>query len=128
MGRVVRIDKVAVVDGVRILTVDPGNGSLDDVELFLPPGEDGLPVAGDLAVVVDAVGNAGPVAVATLDEEQPDGAAGGKRIYARDASGAIISWVRLSPDGKVEVNNGAGEIIMDPSGKVTINGNFEVLP
>jgi len=128
MGRIVRVVKTAVVDGVRIITVDPGNESFDDAELYLPPGEDSMPQVGDLVVVVSAVLNGGPIVVGTLDESTPDGVEGKKRIYSRGSSGTPKAWVTLNVDGSIEISNGSGTFTMATSGKVTINGNLEVLP
>ena len=128
MGIVMRIDAVGVVDGVRTVTVDGGNGSPDDLELYLPPGEDSLPMVNDLVIVVDADGNDGPVAVAVLDENTPDGDEGGKRLYARKADGTPVCWVHLKTDGVIEISNGSGTFEMAKNGTVTINGNLEVLP
>ena len=129
MGRIARVEKVSVVDSVRIVTVDDGSGSPDDVDLYLPPGVDALPMVGDLVTLVDAVGNDGPVTVTALDDTTPDGEGGWYRLYSRNAAGAVMAWVRLEGDGKIEIANENGKIEMLADGTVDVNnGNLEVLP
>jgi len=111
-----------------VLTVDAGSGASKQADLYLPPGVDAMPQPGDLVVLVNAVGNDGPVVVAVLDGITPDDEAGWVRLYSRDSDGAAIAWVRLKGDGSLELANDNGTIEMDASGIVSINGNLEVLP
>ena len=127
MARIARVEKVSVVDGVRTITVDIGDGSMNDADLYMPPGVDAMPMKDDLVIIDEAPSNGGFVALATLDDtDTPDGTTGGYRAYARGSSGAVVAWVRMKPSGEIEIANGNGSFVMEASGKVTINGNFEV--
>jgi len=127
MGRVARVEKTEVIDGVRVLTVDAGSSPIQ-AELYLPPGVDAMPQKDDLVILVDAIGNDGPVTVAVLDEITPDDEEGWYRLYSRDSAGAAIAWVRLKSDGSLELANKKGSIEMASDGTVSVNDNLKVLP
>jgi len=128
VGRVARVEKTEVIDGVRVLTVDAGSGASKQVDLYLPPGVDAMPLPDDLVILINAIGNDGPVTVAVLDEITPDDEGGWHRLYSRNSDGAAIAWVRLKSDGSLELANENGIIEMASNGTVSINGNLEVLP
>lgn len=128
MGRVGTVKAVNSEDfnGEKLNTVvvDLGGGEVITGEHFCNSGDDALPQIGDYAIVVgvDIVGYIDyNTEFITLRGE--------KRIYARDADGALICSIYLQQDGTILVSNDSGSIEMSSSGVISLNeGNLEVDP
>lgn len=93
-----------------------------------PIGDDSRPLPGDYAVISSAAGTGRQSIVGYFDPaNDPKTQPGEKRIYARDASGAMVVELWLKNTGEVLINNGAGTFVMEPGGTVDING-FRITP
>jgi hypothetical protein len=93
----------------RDVTVDTGGGAVVSAPLYAPPGVDAPPLPGDVVALTDAKGS-GEVAALGVAVE-PGAEPGELWLFARNSSGVIVATIKLSA-----------------SGKVTVNGNLEVLP
>lgn len=99
--------KRSVEDGANIteVVVDEGDGDTATVPFFQPIGEDSQPLPGDELVTVESSGSGAEVAVAGADIKNAGKAGKGeKRLYARDASGAVVAEVWLHSDGTVSLD------------------------
>lgn len=132
MARSAEVQNVERVsrDGVPLVEVqvDAGDDDPATVEHWAPPGDDSPPLAGDFVQLVDARGAGAEAAVGYLDvANQGQAEPGEKRLYARNASGAVVATIWLKGDGTVVVTNLSGNSLeMAPSGDVTIKGNLLV--
>ena len=120
--------------------LDPGGGPNVTSEHFSAPGDDAHPLPGDYVVHVAIQRSGGSAVVGYLDPKNDQkAAAGDKRIYARDSSGASIVelWLKndgtavlenenatitMSPDGAIKAENANGDIELASSGNITVNG------
>lgn len=104
--------------------VDAGAGDITSAELFQPPGEDSLPMAGDTALLQESAGS-GVKAVVGFDDPANEGqaAAGEKRIYSRTAAGALAADIWLKADGSVhiEIHDLAVPLFLKSPGPVIID-------
>lgn len=105
-------------------TVDPGGGANVAAPHFSSPGDDSFPLIGDYVVIVPGPGTGREQAVAYADPlNEPQAAAGEKRIYARDPSdGSVAVSIWLKADGSVVIDNGAGSITLGAAGTIDLNG------
>jgi hypothetical protein len=124
-GVVVKVERVA--SGVDV-TVDLGEDTVT-AEHYTPPGVDALPQVGDEVVVEEAEGQGDR----TVSKYQPPAAVEGvaaegeHRVYARDASGAVVCEIHLKGSMEISLGNAAGGIQIRPDGTVVING-VEISP
>lgn len=103
--------------------VDRGSGDNVTSQHFGPSGDDSPPLPGDYAVLSNAAGTGRQSAVGYRDAKNDGEAAPGeKRIYARDASGAVIATVWINNAGEVSIFNNNGAFTLEPNGDVVING------
>lgn len=108
---------------VSDIKADPGGGANITYEHFEPAGDDSQPLAGDFIVTVENAGAGRASAVGFLDPKNAKlSGPGEKRLYARNSSGAVVVSVWLKADSSVVINNGGGNITLEPSGTVNING------
>lgn len=118
-------------DGKELVEVrvDAGDDDPSTAEHWGPPGDDSPPLPGhDFAHLVETSGSGAEAAVGYQDVTN-DGEAepGEKRLYARNAAGAVVATVWLKGDGAVVVTNLGGKSLeMAPNGDVTIKGNLLV--
>ena len=104
-------------------TVDPGGGSNITADHFANPGDDSYPLDTDFAAVVSNGRTGGGAAVGYADPITTKKAGPGeKRIYARDAAGAVVCEIWLQSDGTIVVQNDNGGMELAPNGSVNING------
>lgn len=105
------------------LKVDRGNGDNITAQQFGPAGDDAPPLKNDYSALSSAKGSGTASAVAYRDQkpENYKAKAGEKRIYSRDASGAVIAEVYLKNDGTIEAKNKKTAVILSPTGEVSIN-------
>lgn len=107
----------------REAKVDRGGGDNVTARHFSDPGDDSAPIEGDWCSISEAVGTGRQSAVGYYDAKNPaKSAPGEKRIYARDAAGAVVSEVWLKNDKTVIITNTAGIFTMAANGDVIING------
>lgn len=123
---------------IREVKIDPGGGANLSVPQYAAPGDDAVPLPGDYITAVRTPRSGSVAAVGFLDPvERPDPDAdtwgpGGRRIYSRDATGAITGQVQLYPNGAILIARGTGQTIfidgsgnmeaLTDAGTVTING------
>ena len=108
---------------VRDVKTDPGGGINATSEHFADPGDDSHPLPGDYAATVSIMRRGISVAVGYVDPKNDNKAAAGeKRIYSRDAGGAMIAEIWLKNDGSVICDNGAGSFELQASGDFVVNG------
>ncbi len=101
---------------------DPGGDTIT-AEHFSDPGDDSQPLRGDFVALSDSSGSGCEAAVGFADvKNQGKAKPGEKRIYARDASGAVKVELWLKGDGSLVIDNGSGQVELASSGDVTING------
>lgn len=124
----------------RDVKMDPGGGANVTGQHFAPPGDDSHPLPDDYALGVPAQGRGRYSVVGYVDPVNAGTAAPGeKRIYSRNAAGAVVAVVYLQADGGVlvendaaaltlnadgsaSIDNGSGGVALAASGDVTING------
>jgi len=124
IGEVLSTERV-VEDGAYGVDVkfDPGGGANATAPHFADPGDDSLPLPGDFLALEDSVGAGAEQATGYADTRNAGKARPGeKRIYARDASGAVVVDLWLQRDGSIVISNGAGSFTMKKTGAVEING------
>lgn len=103
--------------------VDTGGGANATAEHYGAPGDDGVPLPGDYAVTVSTVRGGGLAVVAYLDPKTAGVAGPGeRRLYARNAAGAVSVSLFLQASGAATLSNGGGSLTLGADGKVTING------
>jgi hypothetical protein len=102
---------------------DPGGDQNVTAPHFADAGDDSCPLPGDFVALEQSSGTGVEQAVGYADVDNAGKAAPGeKRIYARDARGAVKVELWLKGDGAIVVDNGAGKLELAPGGDVTING------
>lgn len=109
---------------------DPSGGANLTAEHFNPPGEDSLPLPGDIAALTEGAGSGGAAVAGYIDPKNEGKAANGeKRLYARDAGGAVKVELWFKGDGSLVATNGAGTWELKPDGalevvapKIVLNG------
>lgn len=107
----------------RETKVDRGAGDNVTARHFADPGDDSHPLPGDWCALSGAAGSGRQSAVGYYDAKNASKAtAGEKRIYSRNAEGALAAEVWLKNDKTVIISNGAGLFTMEPGGDVVING------
>jgi hypothetical protein len=83
---------------------DPGGGDNVTAFHFADAGDDGRPLPGDFVALEDSSGSGAEQATGYADTKNAGKALPGeKRIYSRDAEGAIVAEVWLQGDGKIEM-------------------------
>lgn len=103
------------------LVVDPGGGDTITVPHYANPGDDSAPLPGDSVALAEA--GTREAAVGCADTQNAGKAQPGeKRLYARDAGGAVVVEVYLQRDGSITLGNSVGGIRIKPNGEVEING------
>ena len=123
MGLIAIVRKFARVGKYSEATVDPGGGANITAGHFADPGDDSQPLPQDIAAIVPTARTGGGSAVGYSDPVNDKIASPGeKRIYARDASGAVVSDIWLQDDSSIILRNGAGFILLAADGSVNING------
>lgn len=102
---------------------DPGGGANTTMEHFSAPGDDSFPLETDYAVSVPVPGRGRQAVVGYVDPvSTPKSLKGDKRIYARDASGALVVELWLHNDGAGELSNALGSLTLLADGTFNING------
>jgi len=148
IGEITRIERTDIDgDKVVLLTVDFGGNDVVTAPYMPQPGDDGLPLVGDTALVVELENDPGEyMGLAALDVAFAGQAGEGERyIRARDADGATVASVylksdgailagnencsiELGADGAIKFENDSGYVELKSSGQVDINGRFTVDP
>lgn len=117
--------------------IDLGGGDTVSAVVYSAPGDGSKPLPDDEAATVSIPGDSGQAVVGFADTDNSNVADDGEVYrYARDSSGAIVAWIRLYNDGRIEldadasirIGNGSGYIFLAGTGQVDINGNFTVDP
>lgn len=125
IAKLLSFGRVQTEEGANVsdVKIDPGGGANITAQHFGPPGDDSYPLPDDYVAVVPAGGSGTESAVGYIDtENQAQALAGEKRLYSRDANGAVKTVIWLKNDGSLVIQNGAGTIQMATGGTVTING------
>lgn len=127
MGRVAEVlstKRVNDEDGHGVdVTCDPGGGQNVTAALFAASGDDSPPLRGDFVALEDSSGTGVEHVVGCADVRNAGTAANGeKRLFARDANGAVKIQLWLKGDGTLVIGHGNGSIEMAADGAVTING------
>ena len=116
------LKKVRGNASVRRVKADTGGNYTATGDVYQPAGDDAAPLLSDYVIMVKGV-NGQYHAVGFLDPKNANIAEpGGRRIYARNASGSEVASVYVKPDGEVEIKNALGNFKMLPTGVVNING------
>lgn len=103
--------------------VDPGGGANLSAPHFSAPGDDSQPLPGDYVFAVPAKRSGSAAAVGYLDPvNEPKAGPGDKRVYARNADGAIVGELWLKSSGDIELTNGAATLTLKASGAVELKG------
>jgi hypothetical protein len=110
--------------------VDPGGGAVITAQHFAGAGDDSHPMQGDYVALNADSGSGRESAVGYLDPlNAPKALSGDRRIYARDANGALIVEVWLKNTGEATILNANGSVTLGPSGSikgVNASGSFEL--
>lgn len=119
---------------------DPGGGANVTPALFLPPGDDARPLPGDYEYLAPTQRRGGWAVLGFQDAVNAGiTAPGERRLYARDASGAVVASVYLQNDGTIvaendtasmtwasdgtmTLDNGSGTIELQAGGTIDLNG------
>lgn len=103
--------------------LDPGGGALKTGTHFGPAGDDAHPLPGDTLIAIQTPRAGRADVVGYVDTVNPPKAeAGEKRVYARDASGAVVVEVWLKNTGEATIVNSSGYLTLQPSGQILANG------
>lgn len=124
MGRIAKVlDFIRRAGGKSDTKCDPGGGAIRQAPHAQPAGDDGHPLPGDYAVLVEVPQAGGYSAVGYVDPRNAQTAGPGeRRIYARSADGAQVVELWLKSDGSARLSNADGFSELKPSGAVDING------
>ncbi len=125
MGRIAKLLSFVrtLRNGANLSDVEANPGGSPNItgSHFADPGDDSNPLPGDYVALITDLGTGRENIVGYLDiKNLQKSAAGDKRIYSRDASGAQISEVWLKNDGTILSQNSAVSCQLDPSGTATI--------
>lgn len=126
MGWIARVLSSArrTVNGTPTVDVksDPGGGANVTPSLYLPPGDDARPLAGDYEYL-GATPRTGGWATLGFQDAINAGvtAPGEKRIYARDASGTVVAQVYLNNAGALVLSNDTATVTIAAGGSITAN-------
>jgi hypothetical protein len=126
MSRVAAVlssERVVDDDGHGVdVKCDPGGNPITAPH-YADAGDDSQPLPGDYVALGDSSGS-GCEHVSGFADVRNEGKAqpGEKRIYARDASGAVVVELWLKGDGSLVIDNGSGQVELAKGGDVTING------
>lgn len=103
----------------RSVKIDPGGGAIITGKHFAPPGDDSQPLAGDYCTAISTP-QSGRAAVVGYTQSAPESKAGPgeKRIYSRDASGAVIAEIHLKNDGTIDIIGPEGSVTWEAGGRV----------
>lgn len=106
------------------IKVDPVGGANGTLDHFSAPGDDALPLPGDIVAVSDGAGTGNEQTTGCHDTKNAGKALPGeKRMYARDSTGKVICEVWLKGSGSIRAENQAGGYIeLKDDGKVEFNG------
>lgn len=89
----------------RLLQVKFANfADVQTVQYVPSPGEDGAPVVGDMVVVL-AISNSFKIAIGVNDFLVPTISPGEKKLYGRDSSGSMVSYLLLNSNLELNGNN-----------------------
>jgi hypothetical protein len=93
---------------VRLLQVRISNDSdIQTVQYINPAGEDSVPINGD-KVQIFSIGPAFKFAISVEDQVNAASMnAGEKKLYSRDAAGAIAAFINFLINGNLELNGNA---------------------
>ncbi len=113
-------------EGVHMVdvVVDAGGGDNTAAELYQPPGDDGLPLPEDGALLQEAPGTGSKGTIGFNDPANAGKAAPGeKRIYSRTQAGVVAADIWLKNDGSVhiEVHDLAARVFVKTAGPVIID-------
>lgn len=114
-----------IEDGVPVVNIKcDGSATNETADHFNPPGEDSLPLPGDVAALTEGAGSGGAAVAGYLDPKNEGKAEPGeKRLYARDASGAVVCEIWLKGASSIRFERSAGGYIeLKDDGKVEFNG------
>lgn len=111
-----RIATVLALEGADEIKIDGDDGDSSTPPHFAPPGDDSRPLPGDDVLTLDVDGAGSEAVVGYADGTAKTAGAGERRIYARDASGAVVCELYLKGDGAIEISTIAS------GNSVTING------
>lgn len=101
---------------------DPGGNPMTAPH-FADSGFDSQPLPGDYVALGDSSGSGCEHVVGCADVRNEGKAEPGEaRVYARDASGAVVVELWLKGDGALVIDNGSGKVELAAGGDVTING------
>lgn len=111
--------------------VDLGGEDTLTVDYLMPAGEDSQPLPGDWVQLVKGKGTGKYSAVAYVDLSNPrDAAQGEKRMYARMPEGAVVSNIDMINNGRVQIRNENGTIVLFDTGQIDLqnaNGFIRLL-
>jgi len=117
-GQEIRENRDGGVD-VRLLQVRMAGDDIQTVQYMPLAGDDSPPMVEDLVAVVP-IGPAFQVALGVRDSVVPSAAVGEKRIYSRDASGAIIASAHLKADGAIALEGKDISLTLNADGTLEI--------
>lgn len=110
--------------------LDPGGGPNITAAHFAPPGDDSYPLTTDYVCTTPLPQNGRQAAVGYVDPlNTPQTQPGEKRIYARDAAGAVIVDIWLKTTGEAAMANAAGSVTLRADGSIlgqNAAGSFEL--
>ena len=109
-----------------VVQADTGAGKLDltTCDWYSGAGDDSPPLPMDSVAIIQT-SEGGRFAAVSCDDGLPKTAlAGEKRIYSRNAAGAIMATVHLKGTGEIEIVQGEGiaSVVIDPTGAISLSG------
>lgn len=122
------IAKVLSVVGIDV-KADRGSNDNVTAQHFSSPGDDSLALPGDYCALSGATGTGRQTAVGYRDGKNGGLAAPGeKRIYARDAGGAVVCEMWLKNDGTINISSVAsGSDVFINGVKIPADGSDVIL-
>lgn len=110
------------------VTVDRDGDETATAHHFGAPGDDAVPLPGDVAYLGDDAGAGAAQSVAYQDPTTAGvAAAGERRIYSRSAPGVMAAEVWCKADGTIVLRNASGaRLELDAAGNVTVAAQSEL--
>lgn len=108
------------------VTCDPGGKNNITAPHYADPGDDSCPLPGDYAALTEASGTGAEAATGYADVRNAGKALPGeKRIYGRDANGAVVGDLWIKRDGTIVGTNAGGSITLSPQGVLSVSGSSD---
>lgn len=126
IGLLLSFTRSILPGGARVsdAKIDPGGGANTTAQHFSTPGDDSVPLPGDYVLAMPGQRAGTSNVVGYLEPKtEPVAGPGEKRIYARDALGAVVVEIHLKSSGEAIIFNSAVSMTLKSSGEATVSNS-----